>query len=95
MARLVFQWRILTSPLCMNGVASHGECPASGSLSRSYACGLSAPEKRTHPVGGCLWWKCAAGPKKPSLPISRSNVPAGRSACAWRLCVPSARGKRM
>ena len=35
---------------------------------------------------------CVAGPKKPSRPISRSKVPAGRSACAWREVSPSMRG---
>src|ERR1044072_5785781 len=36
-----------------------------------------------------------AGPKKPSLLISRSYVPAGRSACAWREAVPSTCGTKI
>src|ERR1017187_6423375 len=36
-----------------------------------------------------------AGPKKPSLPSSRSNVPAGRSAWAWREVSPSLCGREI
>src|SRR5690242_10412816 len=36
---------------------------------------------------------CVAGPKKPSLPSSRSKVPAGRSAWAWREVSPARCGR--
>src|SRR5262249_6532590 len=84
-----------TSVLRNTSAACHGEFCARASLFRSNACGRSGPSKFTQPVGGCLWWKNAAGPKKPSLLISRSYVPAGRAACAWRDAVPSTCGTKI
>ena len=52
--------------------ADQGLAATASSLVRSKACGRSGPSKDDQPVGGWRWWKNAAGPKNPSLLISRS-----------------------
>jgi hypothetical protein len=88
--------RILTLAFFSTVAASHGlRVRRSLSLARSNARGRSGPSQLVQPVGGCLWYIMVAGPKKPSLPSSRSKVPSGRSACAWREARPSMRGNAM
>ena len=52
--------------------AAHGPGLAAVMAFGSKARGRSGPSKFTQLVGGRLWWMKAAGPKKPSLEISRS-----------------------
>ena len=68
---------------------------AAGSLLRSKARGRSGPSQPVQAVGGLRWYICAAGPKKPSRPSSRSNRPSGSRTCARRLVSPSLWGKEI
>ena len=68
----VRQKRMRTFALNRISAAAQGCAAIASSLVRSNAWGRSGPSNDDHPVGGCLWWKKAAGPKKPSLLISRS-----------------------
>jgi hypothetical protein len=55
-----------------NGGASQGDAMAPSSRLRSKQRGRSGPCQSTQPVGGWRWYMWVAGPKKPSLPSSRS-----------------------
>ncbi len=87
----------LPAALCQNRTRTEALASSSGAVqglglvstrAKSNACGRRGPSNDVQPVGGCRWCRWAAGPKNPSLLISRSNVPAGMSACAWREAMP-------
>ena len=67
-----FQKAISTAALPSTAGASQGEGLASFRAARSKARGRRGPWKSVQPVGGRGWWMKAAGPKNPSLDISRS-----------------------